>query len=113
MREYAWERLQASGQADATSARHAAYFLALAEQAWPELWGADQQRWYARLDHEHDNLRAALAWAHAERDSELLVRLAGALGPTGRPAASSARPTAGWTPRWPPSRYHPGRGHAR
>jgi predicted ATPase/class 3 adenylate cyclase len=81
VREYAWERLQASGQADATSGRHAAYFLALAEQAWPELWGADQQRWYARLDREHDNLRAALAWAHAERDSELLVRLAGALGP--------------------------------
>ena len=81
VREYAWGRLQASGQADATSARHAAYFLALAEQAWPELWGADQQRWYARLDREHDNLRAALAWAHAERDSELLVRLAGALGP--------------------------------
>jgi predicted ATPase/DNA-binding SARP family transcriptional activator/Tfp pilus assembly protein PilF len=81
VREYAWERLQASGQADATSGRHAAYFLALAEQAWPELWGADQQRWYARLDREHDNLRAALAWAQARPDPELLVRLAGALGP--------------------------------
>jgi len=81
VREYAWEWLQASGQADATSGRHAAYFLALAEQAWPELWGADQQRWYARLDREHDNLRAALAWAQARPDPELLVRLAGALGP--------------------------------
>jgi len=81
VREYAWERLQASGQADATSGRHAAYFLALAEQAWPELWGADQQRWYARLDREHDNLRAALAWAQARPEPELLVRLAGALGP--------------------------------
>jgi predicted ATPase/DNA-binding SARP family transcriptional activator/Tfp pilus assembly protein PilF len=81
VREYAWERLQASGQADATSGRHAAYFLALAEQAWPELWGADQQRWYARLDRDQDNLRAALAWAQARPDPELLVRLAGALGP--------------------------------
>jgi predicted ATPase/Tfp pilus assembly protein PilF len=81
VREYAWERLQASGQADAVGGRHAAYFLALAEQAWPELWGAEQERWYARLDRDQDNLRAALAWAIAEPDPELLVRLAGALGP--------------------------------
>jgi predicted ATPase/DNA-binding SARP family transcriptional activator len=58
-----------------------AHFLALAEQAWPELWGADQERWFARLDSEHDNLQAALAWAQARPDPELLARLAGALGP--------------------------------
>jgi predicted ATPase/DNA-binding SARP family transcriptional activator/Tfp pilus assembly protein PilF len=81
LREYAWERLQASGEADAVTGRHAAYYLGLAEQAWPELWSADQQRWFARLDREHDNLRAALAWAQARPDPELLARLAGALGP--------------------------------
>jgi tetratricopeptide (TPR) repeat protein len=81
VREYAWERLRASGEADAVTGRHAAYFLALAEQAWPELWGADQEPWFARLDREHDNLRAALAWAQARPDPELLARLAGALGP--------------------------------
>jgi predicted ATPase/DNA-binding SARP family transcriptional activator/Tfp pilus assembly protein PilF len=81
VREYAWERLQASGEADAVTGRHAAQFIALAEQAWPKLWGADQERWFARLDREHDNLRAALAWAQARPDPELLVRLAGALGP--------------------------------
>jgi predicted ATPase/DNA-binding SARP family transcriptional activator len=81
VREYAWERLQASGQADTVGGRHAAYFLALAEQAWPELWGAEQERWYARLDRDQDNLRAALSWAFAKPDPELLVRLAGALGP--------------------------------
>jgi predicted ATPase/DNA-binding SARP family transcriptional activator len=81
VREYAWEQLQASGQADAVSGRHAAHYLALAERAWPELWGADQERWYVRLDHEHDNLRSALAWAQARPDPELLVRLAGAVGP--------------------------------
>jgi tetratricopeptide (TPR) repeat protein len=81
VREYAWERLRASGEADAVSGRHAAHFLALAEQAWPELWGADQERWFARLDRERGNLRAALAWAVAEPDPELLAGLAGALGP--------------------------------
>jgi predicted ATPase/DNA-binding SARP family transcriptional activator/Tfp pilus assembly protein PilF len=81
VREYAWERLQASGEADAVSSRHAAHFLALAEQAWPELWGADQERWFARLDREHGNLRTALAWAQARPDPELLAGLAGALGP--------------------------------
>jgi tetratricopeptide (TPR) repeat protein len=45
------------------------------------LWGADQERWFARLDREHGNLRAALTWAQARPDPELLVRLAGALGP--------------------------------
>jgi tetratricopeptide (TPR) repeat protein len=81
IREYAWERLQASGDADTVSGRHAAHFLALAEQAWPVLWGRDQERWFARLDREHDNLRAALAWAQARPDPELLAGLAGALGP--------------------------------
>jgi predicted ATPase/DNA-binding SARP family transcriptional activator/Tfp pilus assembly protein PilF len=81
VREYAWERLQASGEADAITGRHAAHFVALAEQAWPELWGADQERWFARLDREYDNLRAALTWAQTRPDPQLLVRLAGALGP--------------------------------
>jgi predicted ATPase len=68
VREYAWERLRSSGETDAVSGRHAAYFLDLAERAWPELWGADQGRWLARLDREHDNLRVALAWAQPRPD---------------------------------------------
>jgi len=60
LREFASERLRASGDAQAVAARHAAHFLALAEQAEPELWRVGQERWFESLDLEHDNLRAAL-----------------------------------------------------
>ena len=46
------ERLEASGAA-ATRRAHAAYYLALAEDAEPELHGAAQVGWLARLEAEH------------------------------------------------------------
>jgi len=77
--EYAWERLGASG-ADATRRRHAAFFLALAEEAEPALWGGPMQGlWLARLTCEGDNLRAALAWFHTHVGASGL-RLVAALG---------------------------------
>ena len=80
VREYALERLEASGDSAAVRLAHAEYFLALAEQAEPELTGPEQMRWVDRLAVEHDNLRAALGWA-VTRDSPTAigVRLAGAL----------------------------------
>ncbi|MET8092093.1 BTAD domain-containing putative transcriptional regulator [Micromonospora sp. NPDC005220] len=45
---------------DDVRARHATYYTELAEQADPELRGADQQRWLALLDAETANLRTAL-----------------------------------------------------
>src|SRR5262249_16275909 len=41
---------------------HAAYFLALAEEAAPGLQGAEQASWMAQLECERDNLRAALGF---------------------------------------------------
>ena len=63
VREFGLERLTASGELERTRVAHAHYFLALAEQAEPELHGPNQALWVARLEHEHDNLREALEWA--------------------------------------------------
>src|SRR5262249_17819053 len=58
--EYALARLAESGETEALRRRHAAYFLALAQEAGNELWRENIAAWLDRLDREHDNLRAAL-----------------------------------------------------
>ena len=77
--EYAREKLQQSGEAEEIGRAHTEYFLALAEEAEPELTGADQAGWLERLEAEHDNLRAALSWSLEGEDPELGLRLANAL----------------------------------
>jgi predicted ATPase/DNA-binding SARP family transcriptional activator/DNA-binding CsgD family transcriptional regulator len=79
VRQYGQERLQESGTAERLRERHAQYYLALAQEAEPELEGADQTRWMDRLETEHDNLRAALSWTLEGGQTELGLRLAGAL----------------------------------
>jgi tetratricopeptide (TPR) repeat protein len=79
VRQYGAERLAAAGEVDATRDRHLAYFLALAEGAEPELKGPERERRLARMEAEHDNLRAALAWAGEQGAAELGLRLAGSM----------------------------------
>jgi predicted ATPase/transcriptional regulator with XRE-family HTH domain len=81
VRQYARERMVASGEHRATAARHAAQLLALAEDTEPHLKGADRHRWVARLETEHDNLRSALAWLLSAGEAEPSLRLATALVP--------------------------------
>ena len=69
VREYALERLEASGEWATLQQHHAAYFLALAE-AKPAASGPQQRWWWDRLEHEHANLRAALAWSRTEANGE-------------------------------------------
>jgi predicted ATPase len=77
--EYARERLEESGEAEEIGRAHAEYFLALAEEAEPELTGPEQAGWLERLEAEHDNLRAALSRSLEGEDLELRLRLASAL----------------------------------
>src|SRR5437764_9685139 len=83
IREYGLEVLASGGEAEAMHEAHATYYLALAEQAEPELSGPQQISWFERLEREHDNLRSALSWfleQGSERQSrELALRLSGAL----------------------------------
>jgi predicted ATPase/DNA-binding CsgD family transcriptional regulator/Flp pilus assembly protein TadD len=76
VRQYASEKLVEGGEEDDSRRRHARFFLALAEEAEPGLRGPHQVEWLDRLQQEHDNLRAALAWSLEE---DLGARLAGAL----------------------------------
>ncbi len=62
IRAYALERLVEFEEEALVRQRHAAYFLALAEEADRHLRTADQGPWLDRLEAESGNLRAALAW---------------------------------------------------
>ena len=75
IREFGWEQLTASGEAAAVRGAHAAWCLALAEEAEPALWGAGQVGWLDRLDREKDNLRAALHWTLNQGEIETATRL--------------------------------------
>ncbi len=88
IREYALERLAAPagdgsegrlGEAEATRRRHADYYLALAEQAEPQLRGPQQIAWLDRLERDHGNLRAALRWWIGRGEAEPGLRMGGAL----------------------------------
>ncbi len=77
--EYALERLEASGEAEIIRRRQAEYYLTLAEQAEPQLYGPEQQLWLNRLEQEHDNIRAVIRWSATTGDTAIGLRIAGAL----------------------------------
>jgi non-specific serine/threonine protein kinase len=79
IREYAHERLEASGEAEVLRRAHTHSFLSLAEQARQKEPGPEALAWRERLEREHDNLRAALGWTRDRSEAELGLRLAVAL----------------------------------
>ena len=79
IREYASDRLAEAPEAGEVAARHAAFFLSLAEKAEPELLGAKQASWLDTLEEEHDNLRSAMAWAGEHGEVTTALLLGGAL----------------------------------
>jgi tetratricopeptide (TPR) repeat protein len=79
IREYALEALEESGETEEVRDRHLDYFLALVEEAEPNLTGADQREWYDRLAVEHDNVGEALNFACDSGDGERALMLAGTI----------------------------------
>jgi predicted ATPase/DNA-binding XRE family transcriptional regulator len=63
VRQYALEKLEQSAEEQQVRRLHAAFYLALLEEAGPELRGHDQAIWLDRLETELGNLRAALSWS--------------------------------------------------
>jgi len=79
IRAYGAVRLEAAGEQAALRDAHTHFYLVLAERAEPQLTGPDQVGWFKRLDDERANLRLALEWALAHADTDVALRLAGAL----------------------------------
>ena len=75
VRQYALEKLEESREAGMVGRSHAAFFLALAERAYPEVLGERQVEWLERLEQEYDNLRAAMSWALDADDGATGVRM--------------------------------------
>ncbi len=79
IREYGRECLETLGEAEGMQHAHAAYYLALAEEAQQWMPGPGMGNWLERLQREHENLRAALAWLVEHNEWEAALRLGGAL----------------------------------
>jgi len=78
IRDFAAERLEASGEARSIRDRHLRAFIALAQQAQPHLFGPQRKEWLDRLAEDHDNFRAALEWAVASGNAQDAMRLSAA-----------------------------------
>jgi predicted ATPase len=79
--EFAREKLQESDEGEGIRRLHAEFFVALAEEAEPEVEGSQQTVWLERLEEEHDNMRRALSWSLGQgEDAELALRMGAALG---------------------------------
>ncbi len=80
IKEYAAQRLAEAGESDAARHAHLAHFTELTEAAEPHLRRADQLKWLAVLEAEHDNIAAAMRGAIAAGEAPGAMRLAAAAG---------------------------------
>lgn len=76
---FAAEQLAAAAESERTAARHAAWFVAFAEDADAALRGVGQLAAMSALGAEHDNLAAVLRHAVDREDADTATRLVGGL----------------------------------
>ncbi len=79
IRQYATDRLIASGEAAGRRTRHFAWFRRLAVEAQRGIAGPDRVTWLDRIEADLDNLRTALDWAY-ETDIPAALGMFAALG---------------------------------
>ena len=78
IRQYAWEKMAASGGAADVQRRHRDFFLAFIEEAEQRIQGPQGTLWLDRLETEYENLQSALNWSLESGESEVALRIAGA-----------------------------------
>jgi predicted ATPase len=76
IRQYAEERLVATGGAEGVREAHATYFGRFARAAGRRLWSAEKMAWVARIEPELDNLRLAVSWAVGHGETDLAMGIA-------------------------------------
>jgi predicted ATPase len=79
IREFAAEQLASSAEEPRLGRLHADWFLAFAETAENELHGPSSAAWARRVRAELDNIRSVVAWAVAENEPEIGLRLVASL----------------------------------
>ncbi|HKY50325.1 MAG TPA: adenylate/guanylate cyclase domain-containing protein, partial [Candidatus Limnocylindria bacterium] len=79
IRQYGLEKLRETSDEPMVRDRHRDFYVALVESSAPNLQGPDQATWLARLETEHDNVRAALRWSLEGGNVEAAFRLGAAL----------------------------------
>lgn len=80
VRQYARDRLAESTESEEIRGKHLDHFLKIAEGGELGILGDDHRNWLAKLDAEHDNIRAALDWCEeADGGAVSALRIMGAL----------------------------------
>ena len=77
VREFALERLEESGEADALRHTLAQHVLAFARSAEPELGGGGggQDRWMGIVEDERDNVRSVLEWCYSHEEPAVALEI--------------------------------------
>lgn len=77
IRQYAMERLEASGEANRIRRRHATYLVQRYEKTAPYWPHIEEVHWYRQLETDYNDMRAALSWCLSPAgDAVLGLRLA-------------------------------------
>ncbi|HET9416305.1 MAG TPA: adenylate/guanylate cyclase domain-containing protein, partial [Candidatus Limnocylindria bacterium] len=79
IREFAMEQATETGRREVLRQRHAELFRQLADESAGQVMGSNKRIWLDRLEEEHDNLRAAFAWAQDTQAAELALRMGASL----------------------------------
>ena len=80
IKQFAQERLRASGCGDQVRGRHLDHYLAFVEEAESNLYGSEQEKWFRRIDQELENVLVAHGWCdRVDGGAEMGLRLAGGL----------------------------------
>jgi predicted ATPase/DNA-binding CsgD family transcriptional regulator len=76
IRWYCLQRLAEAGETAYVNRQRFVYYLRLAEDGTALIGGPGEEAWFAQLEQEHDNFRAALTWAIQAGRTDEAARLA-------------------------------------